>query len=220
MGYNPNIHHRKSIRLKGYDYSQAGLYFITICVQDRKCLFGKIAEIENVGVENFQPLQPEMILNDAGKIANECWLEIPNHFPNAVLHEHIVMPNHVHGMIELKFVGVGNVGVENFQPLPTQPDLTVGAENFLPLPTPNEPPRNQFQKMIPHSIGSIVKGFKIGVTKWFRNNPLRDENFKSQRIWQRNYYEHIIRDEQSYKRISEYIINNPKNWKDDKFYNE
>lgn len=211
MAYNPNIHHRKSIRLKGYDYSQAGLYFITICVQDRKCLFGKIEEIENVGVENFQPLQPEMILNDAGKIANECWLDIPTHFPNAVLHEHIVMPNHVHGIIELKFVGVGNVEVA---------DLTVGAENFLPQPTPNEPLRNQFQKMIPHSIGSIVKGFKIGVTKWFRNNPLEDENFKSQRIWQRNYYEHIIRDEQSYQRISEYIINNPKNWKEDKFYNE
>ena len=62
-----------------------------------------------------------MILNDAGKIANECWLDIPNHFPNAVLHEHIVMPNHVHGIIELKFVGVENVGVENFQPLHFQP---------------------------------------------------------------------------------------------------
>ena len=98
--YNPNIHHRKSIRMKGYDYSQAGLYFITICVQDRKCLFGKV-----VGVENFQPpnLQPrqEMILNDAGKIADECWQEIPKHFPDSVLHEHIVMPNHVHGIIEL-----------------------------------------------------------------------------------------------------------------------
>jgi putative transposase len=88
MAYNSSIHHRRSIRLKGYDYSQAGLYFITICVQDRKCLFGKIAN-------------DEMILNNAGTIANECWLEIPKHFPNAVLHEHIVMPNHVHGIIEL-----------------------------------------------------------------------------------------------------------------------
>ena len=197
--YNPNIHHRKSIRLKGYDYSQAGLYFITICVQDRKCLFGKIVD-------------DEMILNDAGKIADECWLEIPKHFPNAVLHEHIVMPNHVHGIVELIQNDVANVGAENFLPLP---------QNESP---PNESPRNEFQKMIPRSIGSIVKGFKIGVTKWFRNNtnnigvenlPLHD---KPSQIWQRNYHEHIIRDEQSYQRISEYIINNPKNWKDDKFY--
>ena len=85
--YNPNIHHRRSIRLKGYDYSKAGLYFITICVQDRKCLFGKI-----VAIENFQR---KMVLNDAGNIADACWLEIPKHFPNVVLHEHIVMPKRI-----------------------------------------------------------------------------------------------------------------------------
>lgn len=199
--YNPNIHHRKSIRLKGYDYSQAGLYFITICVQDRKSLFGKIAGGDNVGVEDFQPLhhhQPEMILNDAGKIADECWLEIPKHFPNAVLHEHIVMPNHVHGIVELKQNDDTNVGVENFHP-PQQS---------------YESSRNEFQKMIPRSIGSIVKGFKIGVTKWFRNNT------DIENVWQRNYYEHIIRDEKSYQRISEYIINNPKNWREDIFFND
>ena len=231
--YNPNIHHRKSIRLKGYDYSQAGLYFITICCQDRICRFGKI-----VGVENFQP---EMILNDAGKIADECWLEIPKHFPNAKLHEHVVMPNHVHGIIELTDA---NVGVENFQPLPNKTGNIVGAENFLPLPNKtgnivgveNFQPlqnttstsagaenflplrqRNEFQKMIPRSIGSIVKGYKIGVTKWFR---ARAENFQPLQIWQRNYYEHIIRNEQSYQTISDYIINNPAKWNDDKFYKQ
>lgn len=180
--YNPEIHHRKSIRLKGYDYSQAGLYFITICCANRECLFG---EIKN----------NEMILNDAGKIANECWLEIPKHFPNAILHEHIVMPNHIHGIIEL-------ATVENFQPQ-----------------------RNEFQKMIPRSIGSIVKGYKIGITKWFRNpvgaenSPVGAENLLPlQKIWQRNYHEHIIRNEKSYQIISEYIMNNPAKWKDDKFY--
>jgi len=207
MDYNPDIHHRRSIRLKEYDYSQEGLYFITICVHDRKCLFGKIVVVvgvENVGVENFQPLQHELILNDAGNIANECWLEIPKHFPNAILHEHIIMPNHVHGIIELKQYNVDIVGAENFLPLPHQ--------------------CNEFQKMIPHSIGSIVKGFKIEVTKWFRNNMggiVGVENFQPQQpqsIWQRNYYEHIIRDEKSYQRISDYIIDNPKNWKEDKFY--
>ncbi len=216
--YNPNIHHRRSIRLEGYDYSQAGLYFITICVRDRKCLFGKIVD-------------GEMNFNDAGKIADVCWLEIPKHFPNTVLHEHIVMPNHVHGIVELIKTGSRNdsgqpVGVQNFEPLqsPNESGLSIGVENFQPLPSPNKSPRNEFQKIIPHSIGSIVKGFKIGVTKWFQNNALgvvRVENFQPlQPIWQRNYYEHIIRDEKSCQRISEYIINNPKNWQEDNFFNE
>jgi REP element-mobilizing transposase RayT len=186
--YIPNIHHRKSIRLQGYDYSKAGLYFITICIQDRKCLFGNIMQ-ENI-------VDP-MVLNDAGKIADECWLAIPKHFPNAILHEHIIMPNHVHGIIEL--VKNDNTGVQNDD---------VGVQNFEPL----QKNVNKFQKIIPHSIGSIVRGYKIGVTKWFRSNT--DIKF----VWQRNYYENIIRTEKSYQRIREYIINNAKNWHEDKFF--
>ncbi len=179
--YNPNIHHRKSIRLKGYDYSRAGLYFITICVKDREWLFGEIVD-------------GKIILNDAGKISDECWLGIPEHFPNVVLHEHIVMPNHVHGIVEL--IKTDSSPIDS-----------------------NESPRNEFQKIIPYSIGSIIRGYKIGVTKWFRNNTVGVENFQPQSIWQRNYYEHIIRNEISYHKISEYIINNPNNWKDDNFFN-
>lgn len=189
MSYNPKIHHRKSIRIQGYDYSQEGLYFITICTHNRECLFG------NVGVQNLEPLQPQppkMILNGAGHAANECWLKIPEHFPNVVLHEHIVMPNHVHGIIEI-------FGVENFQPLQDMPK------------------RNEFQKIIPRSIGSIVRGYKIGVTKWFRNVGV--QNFEPlQPIWQRNYHEHIIRNERSYQTISDYIVHNPEKWEQDKFY--
>src|SRR5450759_2308319 len=199
--YNPNIHHRKSIRLKGYDYSKVGLYFITICVQDRKCLFGKI-----VGIENFQP---KIVLNDAGKIADECWLGIPEHFPNVVLHEHIVMPNHVHGIVELIKTDSSPIDLV----------IPVGVENFQPLQSPNESPRNEFQKIIPCSVGSIIRGYKIGVTKWFRNNTVRVQHVEPVPIWQRNYYEHIIRDEKSYQRISEYIINNTKNWQEDNFFN-
>jgi len=223
--YNPNIHNRHSIRLKVYDYSQAGLYFITICVHDRKCLFGEIVvgvddvRDDNVRVEKFQSRQ-EMILNDAGKIADECWLEIPKHFPNAVLHKHIVMPNHVHGIIEL--IQTGSPTIES--------GSSVGVENFQPLQSPNESisyesQKNEFQKIIPRSIGSVVKGFKIGVTKWFRNNTVGANNVGVQniehlQIWQRNYYEHIIRDEKSYQRISEYIVNNPADWQNDKLFNQ
>src|SRR5574344_842084 len=106
MDYNPNIHHRRSIRLRGYDYSQSGLYFITICTNNRECLFGHIAS-------------GEMHLNDAGKIANECWSNIPNHFPNARLHQYIIMPNHIHGIIELV-------------------ETTVGANNYSPYSSMND----------------------------------------------------------------------------------
>ena len=181
MNYNPNIHRRKSIRLQGYDYSQAGLYFITICTNNRDCLFGQIND-------------SKMILNYGGQVAEKCWSEIPLHFPNVVLHEYIIMPNHLHGMIQLSPINAHDtVGVENFQPLHNEK-------------------QNQFQKIIPHSIGSSVRGYKIGITKWFR------ENTDVHNIWQRNYYEHIIRNQESYEKISGYIISNPEQWQKDKFY--
>lgn len=201
--YNPNIHRGGTIRLKGYDYSKPGLYFITLCTQDRAHLFG---EIEN----------RKMRLNEAGKIADRCWREIPSHFPNAVLHEYVIMPNHVHGIIELRrdpnngpadgYPAV--VGIENFQQQPRRNDPF----NQKPL----KPQRHEFQKMIPRSIASIVKGYKIGVTKWFRNNMNESAVDEPFRVWQRNYYEHIIRDRQSFFLISKYIENNPDNWREDK----
>ena len=85
-GSPPSVRNRRSIRLRGYDYSRAGAYFITICTQDRRCLFGTIAE-------------GGMVLNDAGRTAADCWRQIPDHFPNVELDEWVVMPNHVHGII-------------------------------------------------------------------------------------------------------------------------
>lgn len=105
----------------------------------------------------------EMILNDYGKIAGQCWNDIPKHFPNTIMDEFVIMPNHIHGIIILNNNG-----------------LIIGAKNFSPQQ--NERPRGTTQ-----TIGSIVRGFKIGVTKWFRQNS----NIHS--VWQRNYYEHIIR---------------------------
>jgi len=182
--YNPAIHHRRSIRLKGYDYAQEGFYFITICCQDRAQLFGEI-------------MNAEMILNECGEIADNCWLEIPKHFQNVELHEYVIMPNHVHGIIQIKFKSITPTVLPS-----------VGANDYSPLQT--------VKRSLPRSpsktIGSIVRGFKIGVTKWMRQNTNVYD------VWQRNYYDNIIRDEQSYQRISDYIRNNPKNWKEDKFY--
>jgi REP element-mobilizing transposase RayT len=198
--YNPEIHHRKSIRLKGYDYSQEGLYFITICTNDRKCLFGEIYGFDVVWVKNFQP-PPEMILNDAGKIANDCWLEIPKHFTNVVLHEHIIMPNHVHGIIELKPVGTRHV-----VSLPDNSEITVRPSHVMARQ------QNQFSKPIPGSISVIIQQYKSSVTRFV--NKINNSQFK----WQSRFYEHIIRNEQSYQQIADYIINNPKNWKDDDLF--
>jgi hypothetical protein len=194
MVYNPNIHHRQSIRLKGYDYSQAGLYFLTLCLHNRACLFG---HIEN----------KEMVLNDAGRAAQQCWLEIPRHYPNVVLHEYVIMPNHVHGIVQI----VDAVdGCDDWD--------CRGEKFFAPTYAPTISPTYApiHERMVirgtSRTIGSILRGFKIGVTKWMRQNT------NVQNVWQRNYYDHIIRNEHSYQRIAEYIVDNPAKWEDDKFY--
>ncbi|WP_107788026.1 transposase [Nitrosomonas ureae] len=177
MTYNPTIHRRKSIRLQGYDYSQAGAYFITICTHDRMPLFGEIVD----GV---------MVLNTAGQIVEKCWGAIPEHFPQVTLDEFVIMPNHVHGIITI--------------------GTNVGANDYLPLPS-NETPR-PLQHGTSRTIGSMVRGFKIGITRWFRANT------DIHTVWQRNYYEHIIRNEDAYLKIAEYIQTNPQRWETDTYH--
>ena len=167
---------RRSIRLHGYNYSQPGSYFVTICTQDKVPLLGEIVE-------------GEMVLNNVGKVVESCWLAIPNHFANIELDKFVVMPNHVHGIIVI---------------YPADNDIndTVGVQNFEPL-------QNKYQHIIPKSIGSMIRAFKIGVTKWVHKNT----NLHS--IWQRNFYEHIIRNEPELNKIRCYIINNPAKWEFD-----
>ena len=182
MNYNPDIHHCRSIRLKGYDYLQAGLYFITICTQNRLCLFGKI--------ENR-----EMILNDPGIMIERQWQELIYRFDNIKADEFIVMPNHFHGIV--KFVGVPLVGTQN---------------------TKQQPTTGQPQGIAP-TVGDVVGAFKSLTTNEYirgvKNNRWSRFNKK---LWQRNYYEHIIRNEKSCYHILEYIQNNPLKWQDDKYY--
>jgi REP element-mobilizing transposase RayT len=164
MTYNSELHHRSTIRLKNYDYSKNGAYFVTVCVRNKECVLGNI-------------INGKMVLSETGKIVSEYWFEIPKHFHNVKLDEFCVMPNHIHGILLLN-----NVGVQNFEPL-----------------------RNKFQHIIPKSIGSIIRTYKTAVTHWCKQN---DYNF----FWQRNYYEHIIRNENELSEISEYIFNNPLKW--------
>lgn len=177
--YNPDIHHRKSIRLKDYDYADAGTYFVTICALNRECLFCQI-------------LEAEMHLNRFGQIATRCWNEIPRHFPGVELDAFVVMPNHVHGIIVI----TGVVGAKHFVP----------NQNASPLPERKSPRGTQS-----NSLGAILQNFKSVSTR--KINQVRDTRGAS--VWQRNYYEHIARNERELLAIRDYIENNPANWLND-----
>jgi putative transposase len=124
----------------------------------------------------------KMILNDAGLIAEKHWHDIPAHFPHIELDEFVIMPNHIHGILSI----ITAVGAKNFSPLHSQ-------QMHGPSKT----------------IGSVIRGFKIGVTKWMRHNtPVYN-------VWQRNYYEHVIRDDASLNLIRQYIMDNPSRWAED-----
>jgi REP element-mobilizing transposase RayT len=181
--YNPNIHHRRSIRLKGYDYSKAGLYFITICCQDRICRFGKI-------VGN------EMILNDFGQIAFDEWIKLSDRFTNLDLDLFQIMPNHMHGIIVLNDVGATLAVAPNVAAVG---NIRAGAS---PAPT--------------YTVCDIVGAYKSLVANGCLD-IYKSKNEKMGKLWQRNYHEHIIRNEQSHQTISNYIVNNPAKWENDKF---
>ena len=228
-GYNPKIHHRRSIRLKGYDYSKAGMYFITICCQNRICRFGEIVIFENI---------PTMKLNDAGKMVDEQWLAMVERFPNIELHEYSIMPNHFHCILEIlsmdKIVNTQNVGVplvgthfddaesigrpQGYAPTDTQCNdtetITGRPQGYAPTDTQRDDvkPKNK-------TIGDMMDAFKSIVTvEYIHGVKNKGWDRFDGKLLQRDYFEHIIRDEQEYQRISDYIINNPSKWKDDKFY--
>jgi REP element-mobilizing transposase RayT len=194
MPYNPNIHHRRSIRLKGYDYSQAGRYFVTICVQNRKCLFGEIRLGAHAGAP--LPNTTKMILNDAGRMVEKWCMELPNKFPDIEIDTYIIMPNHFHAIIT-------NVGAH----LCVRPN--------------DNPPVSGEQSVSGEHIGSPLQWFKTMTTnEYIRGVKVLGWQPFDKKLWQRNYYEHVIRNEQSYRNITEYIINNPANWIKDQLYTE
>jgi putative transposase len=174
MRYDPIKHHRRSIRLRGYDYSEAGEYYVTLCVHGRSHAFG---DIKN-GM---------MLLSDIGEIASSCWLEIPRHFSNVVLDEFVIMPDHMHGILILR--ECVPVGVQYIEP---RQDQTTHL--------------NQYQRIIPGSLSSIVRCYKAAVTR----NCHRQGILGFQ--WQRNFYEHIIRDGNDHARIQKYIADNVNKW--------
>ena len=244
--HSPNggrmAHNRRSIRLKNYDYSAAGLYFITICCQNKTCRFGEIIVDESrLGVR--------MKLNEYGTIAYNEWVKLSERFANFKLDVFQIMPNHIHGIILLTDITKNIVGA-GFTPDPTipqHPDPNIPNQNGpnIPInPHPNIP--NHPDPNIPiNPVAPKIHQPKTNDPDWLTQHPVMGANtnatigeivgaYKSLvanaclkiyitkneimgKLWQRNYYEHIIRDEQSYFAISKYIINNPIKWNNDKF---
>lgn len=186
--YNPDKHHRRSIRLKNYDYTTAGAYFITICTHQRECLLGTIED-------------GKMRLSLFGECVQSHWLNLPKHHPHLQLDDFIVMPNHLHGILWLG--GMVCKG-EAFAPRLTPLGVHTNA-NASPLPADGTQPG---------SIGAIVQNFKSVSTR--RVNQLRKT--AGVPIWHRNYYEHIIRDERALHNIRQYIQNNPLSWWQDQLH--
>jgi len=196
MKFDPQKHHRRSIRLQNYDYTQVGAYFVTINTFQRECLFGEI-------------LNGEMMLSDYGKMVEEFWNEIPNHFLHVETDAFTVMPNHIHGIIVIAQTvspaggaheGAHEGGAQHAAPV--RPNVAPVRPNVAPV-RPN---------VAPGSLGAIVRSFKSAVTK--RINISRST--PSAPVWQRNYYEHVIRNESDLQRVRDYIVANPFRWAKDR----
>lgn len=181
--YDPLRHHRRSIRLKGYDYASAGAYFVTMCVHGRECVLGEVVE-------------GEMRLNDFGLAANACWHGLPRHFCNVAVDALIIMPNHIHGIVVLVEGALGKGEAFAVQEPGISGPLPANASPLRPIGTQ------------PGSLGAIIQNFKSIAAR--KINALRGT--PGLQVWQRNYYEHIVRDERELNAIRQYIADNPLKW--------
>lgn len=168
MKYNPDVHHRCSIRLKNYDYSQVGAYFVTMCIQNRECLLGEIVD-------------RNMHLSPVGENVLLQWTNLPQRFSGLELDAFAVMPNHFHAIISINPVGQGAV---------------LGAASSAP------------------TLGKILRAFKS--ISAIEGNRLLNRFNRS--FWQRNYWEHVIRNEKELVTLRQYILNNPAQWELDSLY--
>lgn len=172
MRFNPDIHRRQSIRLRGFDYASSAAYFVTVVAQGRECLFGDVMG----GV---------MRKNDVGRMVRRVWNTLPDRFPNVGLDTFVVMPNHVHGVLWIHGVGAPLAGA-----------LTSDGVGARPTPT----------------LGDVIGAFKSITTV---QNIRTAGMFRPGILWQRNYWERIVRDDAELDRIRRYVADNPAHWTDD-----
>ena len=171
-----NLPRRRATRLQDYDYCQSGFYFVTICVQHRKCIFGTM-------------IDGKMQLNELGNIVTEYWNHIPQHFSSVEIGDYVIMPNHIHGIIALN-----DVGTRSPRPKNSNKELTDNTSS--------------------PSLGKIIAYFKYQSTKHINQY----HNTPGTRIWQRNYHDHVIRDNIDLQRLRQYIQSNPMKWELDQLH--
>lgn len=190
-----------STRLRGWDYSYDGAYFITICTKNRQHFFG---EIRN----------GKLIQTKQSQICMTCWLDLPNHYPNCILDAFVIMPNHVHAVI---FIDNSAIDTDT---APVETGLKpVSTRKPVSTPVPKPPgthdktaraKTNRNRKK--YSLSEIVRGFKTFTARKINEY----QNTQGQPFWQTRFHDRIIRDENELNRIREYIQNNPRNWKEDR----
>ena len=186
--FDPQKHHRRSIRLPGYDYSQAGAYYVTIVAWQRECLFGEVVNKET-------PQGGNVVLSKFGLVAKQQWEKLPKRFPNIELGAYMIMPNHMHGIIVI-----------------TNGRGTAGSLNGLDRESSRRAPtQEQYQKPVKGSIPTMIRSYKSAVS--YRINLMRRTDGIP--VWQRNYYEHVIRNETDLQNKTDYVEANPLLWEED-----
>lgn len=195
-----DTHHRRSIRLQGYDYAQAGAYFVTICIQNRECLFGKV-------------VNREMMFNDAGQMVKAVWDGLPNRFPFIELDQFCVMPNHAHGIVVL----AGHRSAQSHHPPHAPGDQQDRPYTTVRTTGDYKDRPYKARGTLEGTVGRVIQAFKsITIYEYIMGVRRHEWRPFEGRLWQRNYYEHIIRNEDSLNRIREYIATNPLRWELDR----
>ncbi|NOS89259.1 MAG: hypothetical protein HOP34_12110 [Methylococcaceae bacterium] len=203
-----------SARLKNWDYGSNAPYFVTICTENKICYFGSIKD-------------GEMHLSDVGQLANTYWLEIKNQFPFVILDHFVVMPNHIHGIINIDKKLIIDDRRDAIYRVSDSPSIADENANMTDAINPDA--------INPDAINRVSTGKQVGGVTG-NNNPMLHENlsrfikwykgrctFEMRKIyptfsWQPRFHEHIIRDEETYLKISDYILTNPLRWQEDKYY--
>jgi putative transposase len=246
MKYDPDKHHRRSICLKGFNYSSPGTYFITICAQHRECLFGEI-------------VNGTIHLNPAGEMAMHWWLELNQKFPSIQTDPFVVMPNHFHGIIVIPATSPDHLVGADRRVCPLQNVTPPQLQNITspnPIPQNVTPPNPTIRSINPpcpmshdeyvdDDATTLEEGAHIGaplrvnetslnmgvsvsrMVQWFKTmttnayiRGVKEQDWQpfNKRLWQRNYYEHVIRDKAAFQNIRQYIRNNQKSWTQDQLH--
>ena len=183
MAYNPETHRRRSLRLKGYDYTHMGAYFVTIVTQGRSCLFGEV-----VG--------KEMRLNEAGEMMGGIWEALPQRFPVIEIDMFVVMPNHLHGIIVINQPNRATTRVAPTEAMDGEVEILTTKQSAL---------------------GDVTGAYKsLTTVEYVRGVKMMKWAMFSGRLWQRNYYEHVVRHDESLRDLQQYILDNPAQWAFDK----